>query len=109
MHGSTIQHIPGDIRNILKTVSGLQNPEHSKQEVKKLCFLVNDIDPDILARDILLLEIIHSLDVEKVYIVTCHYHPRYLCPTSTNISTKSLSTFSLLPCCHYSPTCVQRL
>ena len=63
-------YFPGDIRNILKTVSGLQNPEHSKKEVKKLRFLVNDIDPDILARDILLLEIIHSLDVEKVYIVT---------------------------------------
>ena len=60
----------GDIRNILKTVSGLQNPEHRKKEVKKLRFLVNDIDPDIVARDIILLEIIHTLDLEKVQIYT---------------------------------------
>ena len=55
----------GDIRNILKTVSGTENPHHSKQRVKKLHFVANDVEADILARDVLLLEIICSLDVDK--------------------------------------------
>ena len=55
----------GDIRNIVKTIHGLVNTEHSKQNVKKLHFVVNDIDADILARDLLLLEIIHTMDVGK--------------------------------------------
>ena len=58
----------GDICNVLKTVSGIDNREHSKKRAKKLHFVVNDIDPDILARDLLLLEIIHTLDVKKVCV-----------------------------------------
>jgi hypothetical protein len=55
--------IPGDIRHILKTVSGLSDPIQSKTPPERITFYANDIDRAMIARDIMLLEIIHSLDL----------------------------------------------
>ena len=57
--------LSGDIRNILTTVAGLSNPEHVNKTVCSLNFLVNDLSAEILARNIILLEIIHGMDPDK--------------------------------------------
>ena len=53
------------MRHILLTVHGITNQQHKKRRIESLRFVVNDIEPEILARDALLLEIINTVDVEK--------------------------------------------
>ena len=55
----------GDIRHLLKTVAGVCRRSPSAGIPKTLRFTINDIDMAILARDIILLEIINQVDVDK--------------------------------------------
>src|SRR6218665_956152 len=56
----------GDVRHVMKTVAGLsQRPPSSFGEVKEIHFNLNDVDKDVIARDIILLEITNKLDPES--------------------------------------------
>src|SRR6218665_2091280 len=56
----------GDVRHVMATVAGLsQRPPSSFGEVKKIHFHLNDVDQDVIARDIILLEIINKLNPES--------------------------------------------
>src|SRR6218665_884065 len=56
----------GDVRHVMATVAGLsQRPPSSAGQVKEIRFHLNDVDQDVVARDIILLEIINKLDPES--------------------------------------------
>src|SRR6218665_2856238 len=56
----------GDVRHVMATVAGLsQRPPSSAGQVKEIHFHLNDVDQDVIARDIVLLEIINKLDPES--------------------------------------------
>src|SRR6218665_485415 len=56
----------GDVRHVMATVAGLsQRPPSSAGQVKELHFHLNDVDQDVIARDIILLEIMNKLDPES--------------------------------------------
>src|SRR6218665_21528 len=56
----------GDVRHVMATVAGLsQRPPSSFGEVKEMHFHLNDIDQDVIARDIILLEIMNKLNPES--------------------------------------------
>src|SRR6218665_537561 len=56
----------GDVRHVMKTVAGLsQRPPSSAGQVKEIHFHLNDDDQDVIARDIILLEILSKLDPES--------------------------------------------
>src|SRR6218665_2256336 len=56
----------GDVRHVMKTVAGLsQRPPSSAGQVKEIRFHLNDDDQDVIARDIILLEIMNKLDPES--------------------------------------------
>ena len=60
--------VSGDIRHLLKTVSGLENGEvKRKKKVKKLRFVVNDVDADVVARDVILVEMMSCLQDDDDY------------------------------------------
>src|SRR6218665_2616346 len=56
----------GDVRHVMNTVAGLsQRPPSSAGQVKEIRFHLNDDDQDVIARDIILLEIMNKLDPES--------------------------------------------
>ena len=57
--------LTGDLRHVLKTVGDQLSrvaPWHEKTRPTRLNFVVNDIDPELVARNILLLEMCQTLD-----------------------------------------------
>ena len=56
----------GDIRHTIKTIAGLTNRPESASTAKSITFNLVDIDKDVIARDIVLLEIIHQIDVSNM-------------------------------------------
>src|SRR6218665_3182698 len=56
----------GDVRHVMKTVAGLsQRPPSSAGQVREIRFHLNDDDQDVIARDIIILEILSKLDPES--------------------------------------------
>ena len=56
----------GDIRHTLKTVAGLANRPKSTPLPESISFNLVDVDKDVLARDVVLLEIIRRIDVNRI-------------------------------------------
>jgi len=56
----------GDVRHVMNTVAGLsQRPPSSADQVKEIHFHLNDDDQDVIARDVILLEIMNKLKPES--------------------------------------------
>jgi len=54
--------VVGDIRYMLKTVAGLETRPTAVGCPTSLGFYVNDVDNEVISRDIVLLDIIKSID-----------------------------------------------